>query len=411
MQVTYTQANVINRYTGTLLSEWKPEDTSEKLTAATTVSGYLCIIQNNIIHLLSCETPSTSNTNNRIRKISLQQENIRKFNEEILCLDTISLPKNCNLSSSVLDPSHTQKEQPPSSPSPSSLISTDSVLEKTLNNLPNIDSMESVSSLDDSMKDESMVDIWKDICMDESLDGSSMGNSKHSNVSNAPPPVPVLDTKEIQSSKIIEQSEGFIVCCLKESRSVILLSVPSLQSIAIHSFGITPLLLFFLSAFISLPLSKSFISFSRMHLLIHFFLAPLLPPFLYSSSVSPTTFLSHSSSSPLVSLFLLSFLSLIHVVLFHPSFLFPEYNRSSRKWFSIRLTFPYPFPSSSLAPFSSSLGFFAPLPFFPLLFQFLHYFSSNMNSITEMLFFFIQLKRKTNQGRGNGSSCIPKCSE
>ena len=360
VQVTYTQANVINRYTGTLLSEWKPEDTSEKLTAATTVSGYLCIIQNNIIHLLSCETPSTSNTNNRIRKISLQQENIRKFNEEILCLDTISLPKNCNLSSSVLDPSHTQKEQPPSSPSPSSLISTDSVLEKTLNNLPNIDSMESVSSLDDSMKDESMVDIWKDICMDESLDGSSMGNSKHSNVSNAPPPVPVLDTKEIQSSKIIEQSEGFIVCCLKESRSVILLSVPSLQSIAIHSFGITPLLLFFLSAFISLPSPPPNHSFPFLACICSStsFSLPFSPPFSIHLPF-PTTFLSHSSSSPLISRFLLGFLSL-----FHPSFLFPEYNQSSRKWFSLRLTSPYPFPSSSLAPFSSFSGFFAPLPFF-----------------------------------------------
>jgi hypothetical protein len=207
VQVTPMQVNVINRYTGTLLSEWHAPPmsnippTDSPITKALMVCEYLCIIQsNNRIFLLSCETPSTSGTNNRIRKIFLQQESSKSFSDEIRCVDSFPLPS----SESPLE-SKPSKDctSPPSEPAPKPASEPGPESQK-----------EDHSS--GSSKDDSMADIWENI-MEESV-GSLVGSSFPS----LEPSLPSISSESIQ---------GYLVAYMSNSHTVQLLAVPSLQTV------------------------------------------------------------------------------------------------------------------------------------------------------------------------------------
>ena len=190
IQVTSRQVNVVNRYTGTLLSEWRGHNQSQSLTMAINVSGYLCVLQNQgTIYLLSCETPSVGLTNNRLRKINLELEQTKILSDQICCWDSFSIPETSFFE-----------------------LSNNLSVEKT-----KIDINNNESDLLDN--NDSMVDIWDDICM-----GESMGRS-----------IPDLDDSSNISDNSNIKIQGLIALYLNQSNSISILSIPTLESVATYS--------------------------------------------------------------------------------------------------------------------------------------------------------------------------------
>lgn len=200
VQVTPRQVNIVNRFTGTLLSEWRApgyqlNSTSNLFSLAITVGAYICVLQNrDTIYLHSCETPSVGTTNNRLRKICLELEHTKELSDEINCWDSLTLPKPIKLSTNVkINPNQSQN---------------DDVNMVDAKNSPN--------------HDDSMVDIWEDICME-----ASMGA----------PSIPVeMEEQENENLSDLE-IEGFIIAYLRKSHSIVLYSAPTLSTLITYSLG------------------------------------------------------------------------------------------------------------------------------------------------------------------------------